>query len=816
MSYSPAGDMDFGLLSPPRHSRTPQATGFRGDEASFETDRIVSSRNTPGREYPVLSLPSNAMDFSGLPLELNLEIFKHLSLHDHVTCLQAFRRYEKALGEALYIRLPPIQASVAADGQQDQRKRNHHASENTRTESFGSKDVLRWAIEHGSIATLLKIDSVEELKPLINALSFTAKNPALLACVYGQFEIVQLLVERGADVNLSLDRDLGLLPIHFATTGQLVAELMSHGGHCDTKDGISPLVTCLCCKADVSAVRAFLKLGCSPHGATPNGTTTAVLAIKNADFDTLQVLLDAVVDIKESLPGGAHALHYAICLAEHIPGHDIPLRMVRTLLHHGADAKSSYESITDTGGRREPEPRSTPYLYLATMLPETEDIVELLLDRGADANCYFTLKRGVLNPRMCSESDTRPSHSTHMSKTLVGELIRTTITRPPDENAESYIKPDVIRKLNLLALHGADMKHFWAFNNYDGRIDGQPLVFIVMIPHLMRLGADPDYLGAPPGSGAGNHLLHFLIESLYPKVQDTWTEAQVYCDIRFKRPSFLLEAMQAILDRGADPNATGQDEATPLMLVCDQNPSMTATLLMKALLESGKVDIRAKASNGQTALHIASRVSLQSSVDYDDFCLRLQFLLRYPESLKDVNTRDDLGRTPIHGLLDEGCEWVSPGEVDQYSKLHTLRRALVMLIRSGADTTARVHPPGEICRHPMGWFIRGNVRTPFMTHYFGPEGDDFWEDEECEEEIGDTPLHMACQTSHDPTIFIEVLLRGCARKDVNAVSRRLRLTPLMMLVGLAAKGLVLREALMRAINLLVDAGVGLLGWSRWR
>jgi hypothetical protein len=53
---------------------------------------------------------------------------------------------------------------------------------------------------------------------------------------------------------------------------------------------------------------------------------------------------------------------------------------------------------------------------------------------------------------------------------------------------------------------------------------------------------------------------------------------------------------------------------------------------------------------------------------------------------------------------------------------------------------------------------------------------------------------------------MEVLLRNGAGKDVNAVSRRLRLTPLMTLMGLAAKQVVLREALMRAIKLLVDAG----------
>lgn len=103
-----------------------------------------------------------------------------------------------------------------------------------------------------------------------------------------------------------------------------------------------------------------------------------------------------------------------------------------------------------------------------------------------------------------------------------------------------------------------------------------------------------------------------------------------------------------------------------------------------------------------------------------------------------------------------------------------------------------------------------------MRRLFGPDGDDVWEvgsdirddlhDDGEYEGLGYTPLHMACQRGLDPTIQIDLLLRHGATKDINAVSRRMHLTPLMTLVGLAAKGNIRREAMTRAIKLLLDAG----------
>jgi hypothetical protein len=109
-----------------------------------------------------------------------------------------------------------------------------------------------------------------------------------------------------------------------------------------------------------------------------------------------------------------------------------------------------------------------------------------------------------------------------------------------------------------------------------------------------------------------------------------------------------------------------------------------------------------------------------------------------------VNTKDKLGRIPLHGILDENVVLSRVEKVLEYSQLYNKRRALVMLIRAGADTTARAIPPVALWGQPMGWIIRGELQSPCITYYFGPDGNDFWEDEECKEEIGDTPLYMAC------------------------------------------------------------------------
>jgi len=240
--------------------------------------------------------PQQHYDICELPTELILEIVKHIKYKDHSSLLLANRRYEKCLTRILYLRLSLLTKRI----------------------------VVGWAVKHGSVRTLDKVEDVESLESFINCLTVTPTGtcgneesskplellPLHQASLYGQHRIIEYLVEKGANVNAVVAG--GLLPIHFARTGEVVQVLVEHGSHLDAPGGITPLINSLSHQAEPSAVKAFFQLGADPNHVAQNGTTPAEMAVLRGNVNALETLLEAGADVTGPLPKGDFLIFKAI------------------------------------------------------------------------------------------------------------------------------------------------------------------------------------------------------------------------------------------------------------------------------------------------------------------------------------------------------------------------------------------------------------------------------------------------------------------------------------------------------------------------
>ncbi|KAI0470617.1 ankyrin repeat-containing domain protein [Xylariaceae sp. FL0804] len=786
---------------------------------------LSGSRATP-MSMSSSDWPRRRADICDFPTEILLEVANYLSFTDHLRWILVSRRYERCLSRILYLRLLPTRPMPYAGAQRENAANPDAITRNA---------VVRWAVEHGSIPTLEKVDAIESLERFINCPTTKSTGhcgvgrrcfglmPLHQAALHGQSHIIGYLLAKGADINAEVAG--GLLPVHYAKTGDVVRELVAHGSRLDAPGGVTPLINSLLLDTTPSAVEAFLQLGADPNQVTRNETTAAEMAVIRGNCGALDLLLKAGADVTRPLPRGGFLIYKAIWLATKEYGTEVALKMVRMLLDHGAPPNAGRVSTLD----HDSSPCFTPNLFLAVMMPDSADLVQLLLERGADQHRPYAHARGPLY----TNGSPIPGFESVFSDSLVANLVLGTLgSRGPQMGAASteageLRMADAIRKITLLVQHGGDV---------DSEIDGHTLLQLCLhqdtpnahsyamaiMPRLVALGADPSRLGLD-----GDRPIHALIRFFIP--YSTW--ASFPRIVRAGRsgsfPAFLLSFMDSLFARGADPNAPDADSRTPLMLLCRLRHELPLAPLIKYLLHRG-VDVNAVDKWGWTALHHAIHtIGTAEPESCEEPRYRLQILLHHSHGQLDLNVLDKLGRAPLHLLLEP--ERRDPGFFRnswlEAPRREARKRALLMLIRAGVNVHTRALPPtttttttstpttdqqppgraaGKESQHPpdyLSWvadtfYPPGTTTTHLPTSFPSGPG------------AGDTPLHLACQVG-DPDL-VDVLLRhgccGAADGDVNATSRDARLTPLMMVAGLAAARKVSRMAMDRTVRRLVAGG----------
>jgi len=254
-------------------------------------------------------------------------------------------------------------------------------------------------------------------------------------------------------------------------------------------------------KADTAAVKHLLSRGISPNAVDAEGTPALMAAALYAGADSVQVLLDRGANPNATNVAGATALMWAIP----------DVAKVKLLLAHGADVNARSGNL-----------QRTP-LLVAASYPGTVEILQLLLDKGADI------------------------HAKDRGKTHA--LGRATLTAD-------------VAVVRFLVEHGCDPNEP-GYQGGGGRRFARhdPATFEYLMSHGAKIDSDALAYGATWHD---------------PKLIETWIGMGADVNARsgpYGRTALMTAAsseqaspatLQVLLEKGADPNAEDSEGERPL------------------------------------------------------------------------------------------------------------------------------------------------------------------------------------------------------------------------------------------------------------
>ncbi|HXG90639.1 MAG TPA: ankyrin repeat domain-containing protein [Vicinamibacterales bacterium] len=401
-------------------------------------------------------------------------------------------------------------------------------------------------------------------------------------------------------------------------------------------------------KGDAEMVRLLLARGAGVAARTRlGGITPLMMAAKNGDAAITALLLDARAEVTVTNTNGTTPLMLAAAAGKP--------EAVALLLGRGAEVNA-----------REATHGQTALMFAAAQ--GRLDAVKLLLQRKADANAITKVSPIIsMTERYKKQTDGKGSRG------ITGEGGRSDVTSMGGMTALMFAAReghlDVVR---ALVAAGADVNQVNAADNLSvltlAIINGR----FEIAQFLLERGANPNLV-----SKIGLGPLYATIDAQWP--ERTWYPPASVAEEKVT----YLALLQALLDKGADPNVrlgkkpwyrtfhgdwADPTGATPLWLAAKAND----VAAMKLLVERG-ANPTIPSTKGASPLLVAAGFGFEPQVT--NFAPKGRLAaVRYlvEECGADVNAKDSQGYTPLHGAA--------------LTADHDL---LLYLIAMGADVRAR-------------------------------------------------------------------------------------------------------------------------------
>ena len=360
--------------------------------------------------------------------------------------------------------------------------------------------ALHWAAFHND-AELVGL--LLKSGAAVNAQNLYGVPPLAQACINANAEIVKLLLDAGADANTTMKG------------GETALMLAARSGNVD-------------------AVKAMLDKGADPNRRERLGQTALMWAAAEGNLEVVQALMHAGADITARLDSGFTPFFFAVR-----EGH---LDVVREFLKAGVDLKATMEPAGGVGERARRRAAPTTPLMLAVQNGHFE-VALALVDGGANPNDLsmgFTplhMIPAIRRPDSSDISDGAPPRGAGSLSSA--DFVREIVKRGADVNFRlPEVGPERIPNTSSLIKPAGSTPFLFAADRAD----------IPLMRLLLELGADPmmpNFNGTTPfmaAAGLGT--------------QEPAEEAG--------EESESLEAVQLLLDLGADVNETNNDGDTAI------------------------------------------------------------------------------------------------------------------------------------------------------------------------------------------------------------------------------------------------------------
>ena len=421
--------------------------------------------------------------------------------------------------------------------------------------------------------------------------------PVVTAAREGDLPALRALIAKRADVNeTARDRSTALLWAAYHSDLEMVRTLIDAGARVDAANryGVTPLLQASR-TGDTPLVAALLRAGASVTLSHPDGETALMSAARAGRPEAVRLLLEAGADANARTYQDETALMWAAA-----EGH---ADVIRALLEARADPnlKARTTTIKERKHADHPTGGFTALMYAArggheeavralvaggadptltngdgitasviAIVNDRFDLAKTLLDLGADANdgsLYFAVDMhdATTDMRARDGSRLRADHPNRLTALdlialllergadpntpFVGQLHSTTLCCGEDVNASPFFRAAIaadVAALQLMLRHGAQVE--WtptevkkdakegapAGGRGNANVGKTPIMVAMTGGRGAAFAAGPgfDRLGPPPFRETAN-----------------------------REP---LDAVQALLDAGADPNVKAPDGSTPL------------------------------------------------------------------------------------------------------------------------------------------------------------------------------------------------------------------------------------------------------------